>query len=280
VVSDEADAANQHACEAIDERRFVDAIEPAERAARLEPAWSVPWFNLSVAYKHARRWRDCIAASAPAAELAPDDDLSGPYWNMGIAATALEDWPVARRAWTAAGVRIPPGDGPVQMDIGATPIRVGETPEVVWTDRIDPCRAVITSVPLPECDRRCGDLVLHDGEPRGQRMLGKQSISVFDELDVLKRSHLGTWEVRVVAVSPEARDALLAVFDNTSVVVEDWTASVRMLCNACSLGLPGHEHDDDPAWVRERRIGVAAPDERDLRPWRGRREIVAMTRVL
>ena len=85
-----ADAANQQACEAIDERRFVDAIEPAERATRLAPDWSSPWFNLSVAYKHARRWRDCIAASARAAELAPDDDLSGNYWNMAIAATALD----------------------------------------------------------------------------------------------------------------------------------------------------------------------------------------------
>ena len=125
--------------------------------------------------------------------------LRGTTWNAGIAATALGRWERARAAWASVGITMPPGDGPVEMRIGPTPVRVSpaENPEVVWCDRIDPCRAIIQSVPLPESDRRYGDLLLHDGEARGRRQSGNQSVPVFDELDVLERSAYGTWEIVV-----------------------------------------------------------------------------------
>src|SRR5262245_9044692 len=158
-------AAHEAAGACIDERRFVDAIPHEETAVRLCPDWSSPWFNLAVGYKHARRWQETLDACERAIALGADH-VEGAHWNAGIAATALGRWDRARAAWSATGIELPTGDGPIDMKIGATPIRVSpdEMPEVVWCDRIDPCRARIRSVPLPESRRRYDDLLLHDGE--------------------------------------------------------------------------------------------------------------------
>jgi hypothetical protein len=285
---EEAMAAHAAAGACIDERRFVDAIPHAERATELAPTWDAPWSNLTVAYKHARRWKDVLTAHERVLALDPDGDNQGAHWNAGIAATALRDWKRARAAWRAAGLEIEEGDRPIDYPCGTTPVRVAldDEPEVIWTDRIDPCRAVILSVPLPDSDRRYGDLLLHDGEPRGKRQLGDRMVSVFDELDLLERSSYGTWEVIVNAGSEDEVEALTRLFEGTDVGVEDWTGSVRLLCSRCSLGEP-HEHDGEPAptWAPRRRLGIAARSENDLRPLRRlglwwRRDIVSVQRVL
>ena len=290
-VSDEARAANDEANDCIDARRFVDAIPLAERAAALAPDWADPWSNLVVGYKHARRWQDCLDACDR--RLALDTEhADGVHWNAGIAATALGDWQLARRCWEAIGLDVPDGDGPIAMKLGATPIRVGAgaAREVVWCDRIDPCRARIEGVPLPDSGRRCGDLILHDGEPRGRRRLGERSVAVFDELAVLAPSRLLTWEVVVTAGDAAERDAIVARLEewDRSVRVEDWTESV--LCAPCRLGEP-HDHGDDdddggepPPWQVERRLGLAAQDDSALGPLRRlgmwwRREVRSVKRT-
>ncbi len=283
-------AANQRACDAIDARQFVDAIEPAVEAARLAPTWAAPWWNLVVAYKHANRWRDCVTAADRALALSTDD-VTGLHWCAAIAATAIGDWDRARTAWRSAGVPIPNGHGPIQMDLGATPVRVGgsDDGEVLWCDRIDPCRAVVVSVPLPDSGRRCGDLLLHDGEPRGTRQLGERTVSVFDELALLAPSTWGTWQIELDAATPQERDEILALVDGGSIHAEDWTESIQLLCKACSLGDPHHTHDHakvlEPVWKRERLIGVGAASEDELRPlkrWIGgwRKPITSVRRVL
>jgi hypothetical protein len=274
----------------IDERRFVDAIVHAEAAARLCPDWASPWWQLTVGYKHAGRWQDVLRAHDRVMALSPDD-AEGPTWNAGIAATALGLWPRARAAWTAAGIELPPGEGPIEMGLGPTPIRVApETdPEVVWCDRLDPCRARIRSVPLPDSGRRYDDLLLHDGEPRGTRQFRGRAVAVFDELAVLEASAFGTWEVVVRAGHPEELAALLEELHEAELNVEDWTDSVRVLCAQCSLGDPRDhaEHDGpaEPGWAEQRRLGVAVRSESELHPLRRarlwwRREVLSVKQVL
>lgn len=287
-IPEAARAAHDCAGECIADRRFVDAIAHAEEAVRICPEWAAPWWNLTVAYKHARRWEDTLRACERAIGLNPAD-AEGPHWNAGIAATALGRWERARAAWSTLGIEIPAGSGPIDMDLGPTPIRVSpqEQPEVVWCDRIDPCRARIRSVPLPESGRRYLDLVLHDGEPRGKRQLGERLVSVFDELDVLEQSPFGTWEVRVDCARSEELDDLRERLVAADLGIEDWTTSIQLLCAKCSLGDPeDHEHPEpDEAWTPERRLGVAAPSEDALRPllragfwWRS--GVVSVRRVL
>ena len=277
--------ANDTACELIDARKFVEAIPHAETAARLAPGWVSPHFNLAVAYKHARRWGDVLAAADRIAAIDPSAPDSGLHWNVGVAATALGDWPRARAAWAAAGIAIPPGDGPIEMALGWTPVRVSvdEHPEVVWCERIDPVRARITSVPLPESDRRYGDLVLHDGEPRGKRTLHGHERSVFDELELLAMSPYATFRVIVHAGDADALGAITEGLDAHDVRIEDWTDTLEMLCKECSLGNPDHhDHDHAPSgeWRDERRLGIAARAEADLAVLRGRRGVRSIEQVL
>ena len=122
-------------------------------------------------------------------------------------------------------------------------------------------------LPLPGSGRRHGDVVLHDGEPRGRRALGAGSVPVFDELVVLETSRLGTWELEVdVADASDLREILDRI---PRLPHEDWTDSVRTLCAACSLGEP-HDHaaPADQPWQRRRVIGVAAASAAAFNPLR------------
>ena len=283
----DADAARARAGALIDERRFVEAIEPAGEVCRLRPGSAAAWWNYAVALKHGLRWADCLHACERAIALDPGD-AEGAHWNAGIAATALARWARAREAWRACAIELPDGDGPPRLELGTTPIRVasGARPEVVWCDRIDPCRALIQSVPLPESGHAYGDLVLHDGERRGTRIVDGDELAVFDELAVLEASPYGTWEVVADCATPAARDELVARFDGFDGAIEDWTASLTNLCTRCSLGEPHDDHDApaDPGWDPRRRIAVAARSDRELgrlrraRLW-WRREVVSVERV-
>ena len=272
------------------ERQFVESIVHAEAAVALCPDWPTPWWGLTVGYKHARRWQDALHACDRAIALDPDD-CEGPRWNAGIAATALAQWPRARAAWASLGIAVPAGDGPIVMALGPTPVRISpdDNPEVVWCDRIDPCRARIRSIPLPDSGRRYDDLLLHDGEARGYRRIGDKRTAVFDELEVLEESTFGTWEIVVRCGGPEALDALVSPLRDAELPVEDWTENLQALCAACSLGEPDHEHHDpegdDSDWESERTLGVAARSQSQLAPLRRahfwwRREVISVRQVL
>jgi hypothetical protein len=263
--SAEAIAANDAGVELANARRYAEALPLYEKALRLAPDWYAVHLNLGIACKHTGDWARSLAGSLRA--LALDDARAGKgaLWNAAIAATALGDWSRARWAWTAFGIALPEGEGPIDMNIGTTPIRVScdAHPEVVWCHRIDPARARIESIPTPESGRRYQDLLLHDGEPRGKRRYGDRLLSVFDELAVLERSPFATWSVDILAPTEHDVAALIrAVAEGCPAAIEDWTASLEVLCKRCSEGVP-HEHGPDlePTWAPARRIGIATPDD-------------------
>lgn len=230
----------------------------------LDPARAGSWHDLGIATKHLKIWEECRAANRRALLLAPDDE--GAAWNLGIAGTALCDWPTARDGWRAAGVELPAGDGPPEMKLGPVPIRVANdaAPEVVWCRRIDPARAIVISVPTAASGRRYHDLVLHDGSRNGERLLNGVEVPVFDELEVLAPSAFSTYEACIEVEEPGDVTALETLVEQTGGAGEDWTANVRMLCRACSEGNPdsaAHDHSTEPAWSPSRTIGIAS--ERD-----------------
>jgi hypothetical protein len=184
---------------------------------------------------------------------------------VGIAATALGEWVTARDAWRAAGVAIPDETGPIEMNLGRTPIRIRpyDAPEVVWTERMDPARAVIVSVPFPESGRRYEDVVLHDGEPRGERLSRGRKVSVFDELALLQPSSYETWRLELMAPTFADLDAAASGLVAANACVDDWTEA-RVLCAKCSLGSEPHEHEPREVWTPQRRLGVAV---RDMAPF-------------
>jgi tetratricopeptide (TPR) repeat protein len=285
-----ADAAslNDLANDLKDAGRYAEAEQAYRRAIEADAAWSVPWYNLGLLYKILRRWDESARCNRRATELDPADGDA--WWNLGIAATALGEWALARAAWRGCGIAMPDGDGPPRMGYGPVPVRLNPEGdgEVVWCDRIDPARAVIRNVPLPESGHREGDLLLHDGAPNGYRLLGGRRVPVFDELQLLERSDRSTFEAWVTVETEHDLDALRSLADEAGVAVEVWSETVRRLCKQCSEGVPHETHDPAPPDAGpRRRVGLAARGAHEaqtlLAQWesaaRGRR-VLELSQVL
>jgi hypothetical protein len=267
--------------------RYEDAGALLVMAADLEPWLSDSWYNLALLHKFRRDWEQARAAGLRAVALLDRDQGAPDWWNLGIAATALQDWPLARRAWQAYGLRVPAGEGPVRLDFGTTPVRLspeGES-EVVWGRRLDPARVEVLSIPLPSSGRRWGEVVLHDGAPHGERVADGAAYPVFDEIELWAPSPVPTHVVLLQAATEPDRDALERLVADAGYAAEDWTSSVRLLCRACSesrmdaddgssehhdphddgdASHPGHlshlsHRGDGLSWIAERECGIAAP---------------------
>ncbi len=228
-------------------------------AIKNSPEWSVPYFNLGLLFKQEGRWQDSLEVNEKVVRLAPGD--TGAWWNLGIAATALANWTEARRAWKACGLTLPPGDGAPDFHFGTTPVRLDPAgvAEVVWAHRIDPARSRIISVPLPATDHNHGDVLLTDGAPDGHRVVNGRELPVFNALTRLARSPFRKFVVELASASPERVDALTHHADLMGGAAEHWGQSTRILCAACSRGVP-HQHEHDDSASAHPHCGLAARD--------------------
>jgi hypothetical protein len=201
------------------------------------------WFDAALAYKFLRDWPRALELGRTAASTAERGVGDPAFWNLGIAATALHEWEVARDAWTGFGIVLTStsAEGEVREDFGMTPIRVDPDgrAEVVWAQRICPTRAIVRSVPM-QTDRRFGDVILHDGAPNGYRVVGEHKYPVFDEIAVWQPSGIPTWTVVVDADAAGAAD-LVELFARHELGAEAAT-SMRPLCACCSTGEVEQQH--------------------------------------
>jgi tetratricopeptide (TPR) repeat protein len=240
---------------------FDRAVSLYEKAIAEDSSWSVPWYNLGLLYKERHNWKASLRCNQEAVCRDPSNEPA--WWNLGIAATALSDWPEARRAWSACGIELPKGAGEIRGEFCHAPIRINPQTagEVVWTCRIDPARAIVKSVPLPESGHRHGDLLLHDGAPKGYRMSRGREVPVFDELEILTPSDFGTFETMVFVETADDLAALERIFDAGGGAAEDWS-SARLICEQCDRARPHQGHDPSEVHAAgERRIGLAASSE-------------------
>lgn len=244
------------------------ALSFYRQAAQADPAWAAPWYNLGLLHKYRGEWTQSLTANREA--LLRQSDHPAACWNLGIAATALRDWASARDAWRRYGLEVDEGDDAPDMPCGMAPVRLDPDGrgEVVWCDRIDPARARIRNVPLPESGHRYGDIVLNDGAPSGSRRVGEREFAVFNQLQLWQASAYSTFEVWIETAEPDSLDALAERAHRDDAQVQDWTQSVRHLCRACSLGDAGddagHAHPPlaaDDGRPGARWIGLAAADE-------------------
>jgi hypothetical protein len=81
-------------------------------------------------------------------------------------------------------------------------------------------------------------------------------------LELFEPSRFSTYEASIKVESPAELQALESLCDEAGIPFEDWTASLRNLCKACSEGRPHEGHDQElqeaAAWSGSRRIGFAA----------------------
>ena len=245
---------------ALDEAGDDDAaLACFELAHALDPSWFAPPFALGVMCKWLLRFEDCLRWSELAGTIDPTHD--GAEWNAGIAATALGLHRRARRAWKRFIPTVDESDEPLEMDFGLVPIRLDPrgAGEVVWARRVNPAIAILVSIPFDESGFGHGDRVLHDGEPRGHRMLRGQQVPVFDALTCLEPSPYSTYLATLPSPTDETMALLRRLAEERRVPLEDWTTNVRFLCRACSLGEPHETHDHDGAPPDgERLVALAA----------------------
>ncbi len=258
------------------------AIALAEELLALTPDSSFSWFHAGLLSKALGRWEESAYRNQRAVELFTSSDAQAfdgenpAAWNLGIAATALGDWRTARNAWRAYGIELDESDQPIEGTFGFGPVRINPEPaiphqvldhlgetEVVWCWRRSPAHGVIASVPLPESGHRFRDTLLHDGAPRGTRVLDGRELPVFDELVRLEDSGLPTWQAHVVGAGSDELQALSELLDPRGMGLDEWSG-IRMLCAACSLGSPDTGHSHEPIREDAVRLGLAG-GENELR---------------
>ncbi len=240
---------------ALDQGNLERAAEGFTFAIRHAPDWATPWYNLGLVRKLQRRWPESLACNQRATALDPANEAA--WWNAGIAATAIGDWAAARTAWLGFGLALPPGDSEPRMDLGHVPIRLAQPDgPIVWCQRIDPARAMVGSALPPSSGYRYGDILLHDGAPRGTQLLGEQEVPIFDMLALLAPSAYRSFAVTVHAESGAALATLARGASDHGLGVEDWD-DVRRSC----LAVDSAASDDD----RQATLLLATLDDDALR---------------
>jgi hypothetical protein len=250
------------------------AIENYNKALALDPKRGDTLYNLGLIYKYRGEWRESFDLHARAREVQPSDEAT--LWNLAIAATALRDWAVAREVWRTLDISTDPGEGPIEGDFGSTPVRVNtdgaanRAVEVVWSKGLCPVRSRILNIPTGATGFRFGDIVLHDGAPVGYRLNSHgEERPVFNVLELFEPSLFGTYEASVEVKAAEDMQELERLCEAVGIEIEDWTASLKSLCRACSEGKPHEGHDQELKekllWSSERRIGLAALDLESLK---------------
>ncbi|WP_225821038.1 tetratricopeptide repeat protein [Streptomyces naphthomycinicus] len=222
------------------------------------PESAVWWYDAALAHKFLRNWAKAYELGREAAARAPRGEGDPAYWNLGIAATIQRDWATARQAWEGFGIRLPEGEGPVEGRFGAACVRLdtGGEREVVWIDRLCPARGRVMNVP-GSAGRRFGEVVVHDGEPRGRRIVDGREYPVFDELLLFESSDLPTLTVTVHAGEAADVDALVELFSGQDYGAEP-ASSFELLCACCSEGT--HERERQ-VHAGSQRVCLAAPEE-------------------
>jgi hypothetical protein len=271
------------AYEAFDAGDLAASVRHFGAAIEQEPDDPSLHYMLGLAHKYQRQWAQSLAANLRASVLQTQFDEAS-AWNAAIAATALGDWTQARSQWRRCGIAVPGESGRIDGDFGVACVRLNPwgRGEVVYARRVDPVRARLINVPLPESGHRYGDLVLHDGAVTGERVAGERRYGVFNALQRLERSEFRTHVVFVESRRRDGIEALEGAKASGIGHVEDWTASLRNLCLRCSYG-SAHTHAapgaDPAAWEPARTIGVAADSRASLdrllaaweSRWHGRR---------
>jgi len=252
---------------------WVSAAALYERLATAAPddqrvgGW---WYDAALAQKFLRNWAEAHRLGIHAAAHAERGQQDPAFWNLGIAATIQRDWPTARDAWAGYGISLPPGDGPIEADFGRCCVRLdcAGGSEVVWVQRLCPTRARVINVPF-DISRRYGEIVVHDGEPKGDRVVGDETYRVFDELLLFEPSALPTLSVIVAAADPADLDALADMLDERGFGFEPLRNGV-ILCKCCSEGSVDQERVELSG---EQRCLIAAPLDRArevLEAWQAR----------
>lgn len=98
--------------------------------------WSTPHYNVGLIYKYRCDWEKSFYHNTRVVALDPENE--GAQWNLGIAATMLKCWKVARTCWNVFGTNYEIIDEDTAGYVGKAPIRINPhgDAETVWATHI------------------------------------------------------------------------------------------------------------------------------------------------
>lgn len=244
----DASVLEQTARDAMNDGRWLECARAYEQLLALipdGPRSAIWWYDAALAYKFLRDWPKAYELGIEAAARSKRGTRDPAFWNLGIAATVLRDWTTARDAWTGYGLNLTPGTGPIEERYGRNLVRItaGDGYEVVWAQRLCPTRARVLSVPFHP-SRRHGEVVVHDGEPTGERIVDGRTYTVFDELLLFEASDVPTVTVTIEAGTSADVDALHALVGDEHDLGIEMLSSAQLLCSCCSVATIEQVRDD------------------------------------
>lgn len=226
---DALDRLATRACAAFDAGDLCSARDMFQTLLAHGPEHAALHVMLGCIAKYRRDWIASRHHSLRALSLHDNPaDAKDAHWNAAIAAIALGERDAARPHWAACGIEVTTGDGGMERAFGVAALRLDAwgRGEIVFARRIDPLRACIIDVPLPESGYRHGDMVLHDAPPTGERRFHQSRVPVFN---VLQRLQVSAFPTFAVSVRCAGRDALAELFDLRVPgigAIEDWSNRV------------------------------------------------------
>jgi hypothetical protein len=224
--------------------------------------WDTVHYNLGLIYKYRLEWNKSYYHNQRAVDL--DAENMAAKWNLGIAATMLADWKLARQCWNTFGMNYELIDEDTAANIGETCVRIGGA-ETVWAIRICPARAMIKNIPFPESEHRFKDVVLNDGAPNGYRMSNGKEYPVLDEIQHLSCSDYQTYRIRCQEISDTQYKDLQQRCWAVDIAIENWSTEIRFLCKQCSEGKPHEVHDHElKNPVADNKIAFATTSQHSL----------------
>jgi tetratricopeptide (TPR) repeat protein len=160
-----------------------NAVKLYKKATKSCPQWFPPFERLGLIYKGRQDWKGALYYNKKAVSLNPANRNA--WWDLGIAATALKRWRLARSVWSKFGISQKEARKKGKASVR---LKVGQQFEIVEVQLLDPARAMISSIPFPNSDRRFRDIILYDRDISGYYRSKGAKLPVYDELDLHKRS--------------------------------------------------------------------------------------------
>ncbi|MEM6320614.1 MAG: hypothetical protein AAF960_23295 [Bacteroidota bacterium] len=242
------------------------AVKIYKKLIKLAPNWSPPYQYLSSIYKYHNDWKAAFHYGQRAIENGADKPDT--WRNFAIAATALKKWKIARNAWNKVGFQLKESKKAPNFDMGLVPVRLryDNFQEIVWAKQIGPARAIIESIPDPVSDRNYGDTILIDFKVTGYRIVKGKKVPVYDELELVKRSHYRTFLVFLHDAQKNEANLLDRLCFNNDLGFDNWSHLNEMQLNKNLRCLPEYYNEDLEFNMEgeELRIAIAAEQASDV----------------